>query len=151
MCTLPQMITLFLLFQSILLPVLVPIALQPLVLAMAVHAVQILLTSAGIIGINQTRLSSAEPSVPGGETSCPAGGCFHPACWFYRFFSSVSSKQAILWFLVVLVFPAPVSSSTSWVKLLTADGFSLSCSGSRIILLNFGSCSFDWLFQLAPV
>ena len=51
----------------------------------------------------------------------------------------------------VSVFPAPSSTSTSGVKLLTADGSTLSCSGSRIIPLHFGSCSFEWLFQLAPV
>ena len=51
----------------------------------------------------------------------------------------------------VLVFPAPASSSASGVKLLTADGSSILCSGSRIIPLHFGSCSLDWMFQLAPV
>ena len=35
----------------------------------------------------------------GGETSFPAGGCFHPTCWFYRIFSSVSSRRAF--FLMV--------------------------------------------------
>ena len=48
-------------------------------------------------------------------------------------------------------FPTPVSSSTSGVKLLTADGSWLSCSGSRIIPLRFGTCRFEWAFQLAPV
>ena len=49
----------------------------------------------------------------------------------------------------VSVFPSPASSSGA--KLLTADGSSVWRSGSRIIPLHFGSCSFDWLFQLAPV
>ena len=51
----------------------------------------------------------------------------------------------------VSVFPAPASTSTSGVKLLTADRSTLSCSGFRIIPLCFGNCSFEWLFQLAPV
>ena len=51
----------------------------------------------------------------------------------------------------VSVFPAPASSTSSSVKLLTAEGSSVSCSGSRIIRLRFGACSFDWLFQLAQV
>ena len=46
------------------------------------------------------------------------------------------------------MFPAQASSSAYGIKLLTADGSSVSCSGSRIIPLCFGSCSFDWLFQL---
>ena len=52
----------------------------------------------------------------------------------------------------VSVFPAPRSSSTSsGVRLLTADGSSLTCSGSRIIPLRFGAHRFEWPFQLAPV
>ena len=52
----------------------------------------------------------------------------------------------------VSVFPAPRSSSTSsGVKLLTADGSSLTCSGSRLIPLLFGAHRFEWPFQLAPV
>ena len=43
------------------------------------------------------------------------------------------------------------STSTSGVKLLTAVGSLLSCSGSRIIPLYFCTCRFEWLFQLAPV
>ena len=52
----------------------------------------------------------------------------------------------------VSVFPDQGSSgSNSGVKLLTADGSSLTCSGSRIIPLQFGNHKFDWQFQLAPV
>ena len=51
----------------------------------------------------------------------------------------------------ISVFPAPPSTTVSGVKLLTADGSTVSCSGSRIIPLKFGSSSFQWLFQLAPV
>ena len=52
----------------------------------------------------------------------------------------------------VSVFPDPGSSrGDSGVKLLTADGSSLSCSGSRVIPLRFGSHRFEWPFQLAPV
>ena len=52
----------------------------------------------------------------------------------------------------VSVFPAPRSlSSSSGVKLLTADGSSLSCSGSRVIPLQFGKHKLEWPFQLAPV
>ena len=81
-------------------------------------------------------------------------------------FPCLPVPQALLWFTFktsflptfflvnseasVSVFPAPASSSTSGVKLLTADGSSVSCSGSRIIPLRFGSYSFNWLFQLAP-
>ena len=50
----------------------------------------------------------------------------------------------------VSVFTGPASSSASGVKLLTADG-SVSYIGSRIIPLRLGACSFDWMFQLAPV
>ena len=60
------------------------------------------------------------------------------------------------WFLVdsiasITVFPAPTSSSASGVKLLTADGSSVSFYGSRIIPLPFGSSNFDWMFQLAQL
>ena len=51
----------------------------------------------------------------------------------------------------VSVFPAPASSSTFGVKLLTADGSSVSCSGSRITPLHFDSYIFDWPFQLALI
>ena len=52
----------------------------------------------------------------------------------------------------VSVFPDPGSSGgDSGVKLLTADSSSLSCSGSRVIPLRFGSHRFEWPFQLAPV
>ena len=51
----------------------------------------------------------------------------------------------------VSVIPESDSSPASGVKLLTADGSSVMCSGSRIIPLRFGSCSFDWMFQLALV
>ena len=50
-----------------------------------------------------------------------------------------------------MVFPSPASTSTSGVKLLSAYGSTLSCSGFRTIHLRFGTCSFEWLFQLAPV
>ena len=51
------------------------------------------------------------------------------------------------------MFPAPRSSSSfSGVQLLlTADGSSLSCSGSRVIPLRLGNHRFEWPFQLAPV
>ena len=51
----------------------------------------------------------------------------------------------------ISVFPGPPTTSASGVKLLTADGSTVSCSGSRVIPLNFGSSSFEWVFQLAPV
>ena len=51
----------------------------------------------------------------------------------------------------VSVFPAPPLTSGSGVRLVTADGSSLTCSGSRIIPLCFGYHRFDWPFQLAPV
>ena len=49
----------------------------------------------------------------------------------------------------VSVFMASPLTSSSGVWLVTADGSSLTCSGSRIIPLRFGSNRFDWLFQLA--
>ena len=107
---------------------------------------------------NADKAQKCRARVPGRETSCPGGGCFHMACRFYRFFSSISSGQGFfplvsggLRCLRLCFFLAPVSSSTSGVKLFTGDRSSLSCSGSRIIPLCFGTCSFEWLFQLAPV
>ena len=98
-CTPPQKITLFLLSELLLLPV--PNTLRPLALPIAIrqplllpHAVPILLTSAGIIGIMLTELRNAEHCVLGQETSCHAGGRFHSTCQFYVIFSRVSSRQA---------------------------------------------------------
>ena len=55
----------------------------------------------------------------------------------------------------VSVFPGPRSSSVDGVRLLTADGSSMFCSGSRLIPLRFscgsGSRVYTWNFQLAPV
>ena len=51
----------------------------------------------------------------------------------------------------ISVFPAPPTSTVSAVKLITADGSTVSCSGSRLIPLRFGSTRFEWIFQLAPV
>ena len=52
----------------------------------------------------------------------------------------------------VSVFPDQGSSGrNSGVKLLTADGSSLTCSGSRIIPLQFRNHKFEWPFQLATV
>ena len=51
----------------------------------------------------------------------------------------------------VTVFPAPASSSSSGIRLVTANGSAMTCSGSRIIPLQFGSKRFQWTFQLAPV
>ena len=53
---------------------------------------------------------------------------------------------------LLYVFPAPHSSfNSSGVKLITEDGSSLSCSGSRVIPLQFGNHRFEWLFQLVLV
>ena len=51
----------------------------------------------------------------------------------------------------ISVFPSTSPSSTSGVQLLTADGSTLICSGSRIIPLRFGTWNCSWTFQLAPV
>ena len=51
----------------------------------------------------------------------------------------------------ISVFPAPASSTSSGVQLLTANGSTLTCSGSRIIPLRFGTWNCSWTFQLAPV
>ena len=66
---------------------------------------------------------------------------------------SLSSRRFLIYSgASVSVFPAPrSSSSSSGVQLLTADGSSLSCSGSRIIPLGFGNHRIEWPFQLAPV
>ena len=138
MSLLPQTSVLFFLFELHLPPVLAHSIFLHLVPATAVlslllwpHAV---LTHLPPVGITR------------------AGGSIFPTCQFHEFFSGLSSHQ----FLVdseasLSVFPAPASSSASRVKLLTADGSSVLCSGSRIIPLLFGSCSFNWMFQLAPL
>jgi len=51
----------------------------------------------------------------------------------------------------ISVFPSTTASSTSGVQLLTADGSTLTCSGSRIMPLRFGTWNCSWTFQLAPV
>ena len=51
----------------------------------------------------------------------------------------------------VSVFPAPASSSGSGIHLVTANGSTMTCSGSRIIPLLFSSKHFHWIIQLAPV
>ena len=51
----------------------------------------------------------------------------------------------------VSVFPAPASSSSSGIRLVTSNISVMTCIGSRIIPLLFGSKSFHWTFQLAPV
>ena len=52
----------------------------------------------------------------------------------------------------VSVFPyhGPPPKSPS-LRLQTADGSHMSCNGERIIPLRFGSASYEWSFQLAPV
>ena len=37
------------------------------------------------------------------------------------------------------------------LRLQKADGFHVSCNGERLIPLKFGSTSYEWSFQLAPV
>ena len=55
----------------------------------------------------------------------------------------------------VYVFPGPKSASSNGVRLLTADGSPMICSGTKIIPLRFscgsGSKVYTWTFQLAPV
>ena len=51
----------------------------------------------------------------------------------------------------VSVFLALRSASSSGVRLVTANGSSLTCSCSRIIPLRFVSHRFDWPFQLALI
>ena len=51
----------------------------------------------------------------------------------------------------VSVFLAPASFSSSGIRLVTASGSVMTCSGSRIIPLQFGSKRFQWTFQQAPV
>ena len=55
----------------------------------------------------------------------------------------------------VSVFPGPKSTSSDKVRLLTADGSLMICSGTKIIPLQFSCCSgskvYTWTFQLAPV
>ena len=55
----------------------------------------------------------------------------------------------------VSVFPGPKSTSSDGVRLLTADGSPMICSGTKIIPLRFscgsGSKVYTWTFQLAPV
>lgn len=47
--------------------------------------------------------------------------------------------------------PRLPSTSESSIKLLTADGTPMQCSGTRTIPLRFGTRRFEWVFQLAPV
>ena len=53
------------------------------------------------------------------------------------------------------VFPSPASTSSEGVRLLTADGTWMHCSGTRIIPLRFSCGSeskvYSWNFHLAPV
>ena len=55
----------------------------------------------------------------------------------------------------VSVLPGPRSDSSDGVRLLTADGSPMVCSGTKIIPLQFyysaGSKVYTWMFQLAPV
>ena len=51
----------------------------------------------------------------------------------------------------VSVIPAPAASSNSGIRLVTADGSAMNCSGSRIISLQFGSKGYHWAFKLAQV
>ena len=51
----------------------------------------------------------------------------------------------------ISVFPSSASNSSTGVRLLTADGSTVTCSGSRTIPLRFGTWSCSWTFQLAPV
>ena len=81
--------------------------------------------------------------------------------WEETFFLPAGSSSSLLYlkdtlssrkFLVdseasVSVFPAPASSSSS----VTANGSTMTCSGSRIIPLRFRSKCFQWTFQIAPV
>ena len=88
-----------------------------------------------------------------GSFSLPAGDSKGSSLIFLQ--DSLSKRK----FLVdsgasVSVFPCSSSSkfrSDSDIKLLTADGSTMYCSGTRIIPLRFGSRSYDWSFHLAPV
>ena len=91
----PKMKAQFSLSMPLLPPVPATSPLQPLV-----HAVQTFLASAGITGTTLTRLRSAEPRVPVRETNNTAGGCFYPACRFYKLFwgiFKISSLPAVFW------------------------------------------------------
>ena len=140
----------------------VPNTLWPLALAvyqplLPPHALLIRLTSAGIIGITLTELRNAEHCVLGQETSCPAGGGFHPTCRFYRIFSSVSSRQAFFSTVSGGLQCLCLSFSSTCLRLYLWSETSHSWQVFIILLwfqnhpLCFGICSFEWLFQLAPV
>jgi len=51
----------------------------------------------------------------------------------------------------ISVLPSPTSDKSSGVRLITADGSTVTCSGSRTIPLRFGTWNCSWTFQLAPV
>ena len=51
----------------------------------------------------------------------------------------------------ISVFPSPTSDKSSGVRLITADGSTVTCSRSRTIPLRFGTWNCSWTFQLAPV
>ena len=74
-----------------------------------------------------------------------------PACRFNRFCSHLQPSFSIYTGASISVFPSPTLPSTSGVQLLMADGSTLTCSGSRISPLRFGTWNCSWRFQLAPV
>ena len=131
----PLMSALFLPLVLLLPPIPIPSVLQPLVLASIVLQLchqpltaPTLLLSAGIIETTPTKPRNVVHRVPGRETDGLAGGCVFPACHFYKLFSGYLQDQlSSHHFLVdsgasISVFPASALSSTSDVKLLTADG-----------------------------
>ena len=109
---------------------------------------------AGSTELKKKKPISASNPAPGQKTNWVAGR---------KFFLHAGTSSSLLYlkdslsnrnFLVdseisVSVFPAPASSSCSRIRLVTANRYTMTCSGSSIIPLQFGSKRFHWTFQLA--
>ena len=102
----------------------------------------------------ETKLRSADLHVCFQETGCRAGKTECSTCWKPYLPSRWFNLQR---FLVdsgasVSIFPhhGPPPKFPK-LRLQTADGSHVSCNGERLIPVRFGSTSYEWSFQLAPV
>ena len=75
--------------------------------------------------------------------------CRAPCSWSGNLFTG--RRMFVPYLPGLLLIDSGASGEDSGVKLLTADGSSLRCSGSWVIPLHFGNHRFELPFQLAPV
>ena len=106
--------------------------------------------------LTETKPRSASNPPPGWKTNWPAGTKFFlPArissSLLYLKYSLSNSNFLVESGASVSGFSAPVSSSSSGIHPVTANGSAMTCNGFRIIPLLFSSKRFHWTFQLAPV